>query len=160
MSAARPGWRWRDRLERWESRINAAAFVLLAVLAVVAIDAARTNRAQDEALTQARAEQIEQNSKVLECVDRYTTELSEGQPEVRRATKRYNDALGRYASALLSVVIARSVDNLGTAAIGDAASALQSFQAAAAALDRAILANPVPPPPSVACRYVSPTAGD
>lgn len=149
----------RERLARWVPKINAVAFVLLAVVAIGLIDAARTNRAQDDALSAARAQQLQQNTALLECVDRYMTQTSDGQPEVRRATKRRDDAMGRAFIALQTVLALRATDNLGSRDLRDAVAALQEYRVAAAALDRAVLANPVPVPPSRACRSVSPAAG-
>jgi hypothetical protein len=133
--------------------IIAVSAVVLA-LTVNAWATKRTNDAQDRA----DAALIRQNDALLECVDRFATDLSEGLPVIRDATKERDDANTRALVALQSVLLQAVDGSVGRDDFTEAAAAIQSYLDAAENLDNKRLANPYPPPPSVSCRGVSPTA--
>jgi hypothetical protein len=161
---------YEDEIKR-TAKVRRAFVVVMVVysLLLVAItlgtwDSQRTNDAQDQ-----------RDAALLACFDRFATDLWQGLTPVRDATKRRDDALRARDDAEAAVF--REQARLGAqrllgnpVGVDDVARMMRTLKAferadqesdaAASELDTARLRYPYPPPPSVACANVSPTAGE
>lgn len=141
--------------------------VVSLVLGVVGVYTNGRQDAVDAAQAQASAEQNkirdEQNRALLDCFDRFATDLSGGLPPVRKATANRDiaagsrdDALQRFSRLLVEFVTTPPADqDEARAQFLDVVRELQStgeaLDLAQQRLQKVREANPYPPPPSSFC---------
>jgi hypothetical protein len=138
-------------LPRWWiyfSTVAAAIAVIGLILGVLGI---YTNGRQDATAAAENKARDQYNHTLLDCFDKFATDLAGGLPPVRTATAAANDAL---AAALVQLKTGLTRVGLGTFTDDDLQRIIRAFdtyQHANDELTKVRDANPYPPPPSTFC---------